>query len=101
MSKRVRRTALGLAALALLASLFMALQGFLDPPEAALAACQVEYSCGDYMVWTFPSTCCCDAGRILECVCRFCTKINLDCTVTEYRECPWCYCSGRSCQCFP
>lgn len=101
MPKQVRRVVLGLAALTLLTSLFLAVQGFFNPPDQALAACEVQVSCGSLYYVGRPFVCCCSTEKYEECLCRMCTRVNLDCSVTRYRECPYCYCSGCCCECFP
>lgn len=102
MSSRARRMALGLATLTLLASLFMVIQGFVDPPGRALAACQSQY------VNCYPVTeyrwyeCCCHNERSHICLCRVCDKINLDCSVDyDVLICDACYCAGGWCGCKP
>lgn len=99
MSKQVRRIAMSLAALTLLTSLVLAAQAFLDPPDEALAACQVEVTCYGWCTIGSPFICQCSTGRYQECRCQWCSKINLDCTVTYFWDCPYCYFSGCCCTC--
>lgn len=99
MSKQARRIAMSLAALTLLASLFLAVQPFLDPPDEALAACEVQISCWPWVTIT-SGYCCCGSERLELCGCQRCTKINLDCSVTQYWNCPYCWCDYRYfCRC--
>lgn len=96
MSSRVRRIAVGLATVMLLMSLFLAIEELLDPPEQALAACQVETGCySPYFVTT--GVCCSHIPQEWVIVQRVCWKINLDCSVDYWVEeighgCfgPWC-----------
>lgn len=101
MSSRVRRVALGLATLTLLTSLFTVIQGFVDPPGQALAACEVMYvNCSDQFRDYRPWECCCHNERYHICLCRICDKINLDCSVTyDVMVCDACYCAGYWCRC--
>ena len=101
MSSLARRMALGLATLTLLTSLFFAAQGFLDPPEQALAACEPMSGCYEPSFTAEQPFCCCSAGRFIVYVCRHCWRITLSCDVQYYDECFAQYCAGAGCACLP
>jgi len=100
MSSQVRRMALGLATLTLLASLFVVVQGFVSAPEA-LAACQPMSGCYD-QTFTQPSNwCCCSSHRFAVWLCRTCWRVNLWCEASWWNECFDYYCAGSDCWCLP
>jgi len=100
MSSRVRRMALGLATLTLVTSLFLAVQGFLDPPEQALAACEPMSGCYDNSFTVESPYCCCSRHRFSVWVCHTCWEITLSCDVYYHTECFDFYCAGSFCGCY-
>jgi hypothetical protein len=81
MSLRVRRMALGLAMLMLLASLFLVVRGFLNAPEA-LASCPERTWCDPPVVQDTP-ICCCQIGRNYAHVYQTCYWQEVDCTINS------------------
>lgn len=90
---------MGLATLTLLASLFVAVQGYLDPPEQALAACQPETGCGAYYWYPVYQWCCEDhwQWRVPMYIARDCYRIDLNCDVIYWTETLGWFCGGPFC----